>query len=143
MKQHFPGQDPFLKDLLATTPLERPSDDFVARVMAEVESIPVPVPVRKIFLIWIRRSFPWILLSGLILVVFFTSDFLVINKIPGIADIRQLVVTSATSFLQSFQNIFSGKFAFLVLAILVSGAILFIIERLFLRKTTSHKPYIL
>ncbi|MFH1159362.1 MAG: hypothetical protein V1733_00230 [bacterium] len=135
--------DDFLKELVSKSSLESPSDDFIARVMVGVESMPAPVPVKKSFFSLLKSIIPWTILAFVVILFIFSSDLPFINNLPGIEFMQRILISSFGSFIASFKSVFSGKFASLAIAVLVSGVFLFAIERLISRKTSTHRQYMI
>ncbi|TSA28008.1 MAG: hypothetical protein D4R67_04950 [Bacteroidetes bacterium] len=142
MKKNDLSQNDFLADLMKEASLETPSDDFMENVMTGVEAMPAYQPRKKPFFLFIKSVVPWILLIGVFVLYYTTSDLPFTNYIPGKEYVQNVLLPSLGTFFTSFKELFSTKFFSISLAVLVSCGILFGLERLINRRS-AHQHYVL
>ena len=130
-------KDDFLRGLISQSPLESPSDDFVERVMANIEVVPEISPVRKPFFHYLKSVGPYFMVLLIVIFVFSTSDIPFLNWLPGKNYYLNNLVPYAGTLLASLKNAFSSKYVTLGLLITASGAFLFLIDRYLSRRTAA------
>ena len=130
-------EDDFLGRLIRQNPLDSPSDDFVNRVMAGIQTVPEIASVRKPIFWYLKVMIPYILLFMLFFVVFATSDLPFLNWLPGKSYYLNHLVPYFGTLFAGLKNSFSSKYVSLGLLVMASTAFLFIIDRVFTRKTAA------
>jgi len=127
--------DDFLRELILQSPSDSPSDDFVARVMAGVESVQQSNPAPKSYTLYIKNITPYLLLSLLLILVVSTSDIPFLNWFPGkYYYLNNLLPYFATLF-SGLKNAFSSKYVSFGMLVFASAGLLFVVDRLLSRKT--------
>ncbi len=127
--------DDFLWDLIRQIPSDSPSDDFVTRVMAGVESIQQTAPVRKNYILYIRNIMPYLLLSLFLILVVSTSDIPFLNWFPGKNYYLNNLLPYFGTLFTGMKNAFSSKYVSFGMLVFASAGLLFLVDRLFSRKT--------
>ncbi len=127
--------DDFLRDLIRHSPADSPSEDFVARVMAGVESVQQAAPARKSYILYIRNITPYLLLSLLLILVVSTSDIPFLNWLPGKNYYLNNLLPYFATLFTGLKNAFSSKYVTFGMLVFASAGLLFLVDRLFSRKT--------
>jgi hypothetical protein len=129
-------KDDFLRELIQRSPLDSPSDDFVNRVMANLQVSPEVADVKKPFYLYLKAALPYTLISLLLFIVIATSDLPIFNWVPG----KDYFINSLLPYLGAlfviFKNAFASKFVSMGLLIGISAGMLFLIDRLFSRRAS-------
>ena len=142
MKENDNIHDDFLKKLIQKTPLDEPSGDFVNKVMASIQPGVEMAPARKPFFLFLKSFWLYAVLSLALIVFLMTSDLPFTQFIPGKGYISQ-------SLLPYFENMFSGfrglfvrsEFTNIGLMVLAAGALLFLFDHLWSRRSSAqHHP---
>ena len=131
------GQDDFLRGLIQKIPLESPSDDFVGRIMAGIQTVPEIVPVQKPFYMYMESAAPYALLIFLLFVVFSTSDLPYLNWLPGKENYIHTIVAYFGSMFSALKNAFTSKYVSFGMLITVSAGFLYLIDLFFSRKASA------
>jgi hypothetical protein len=126
-------EDDFLRELIQRSPLDSPSDDFVDRVMANIQMSPEVAVVKKPFYLYLKTAVPYALISLVLFVVIATSDLPIFNWVPGKDYFINSLLPYLGALLVIFKNAFSSKFVSMGLLISFSAGMLFLIDRLFSR----------
>lgn len=136
--------DDFLGDLIRRTPLESPSDDFLEKVMGNIQMDARFSPVRQPFYLWVKLAWPYAL-AGFILIVFlFTSDLPFTNILPGKDLFTKSLLPYFESMFAGMKNLFvHSKYTTIGLTVLFSGGLLVILDQLLNRKTPMQRPTII
>lgn len=129
-------KDDFLRELIRSSPLDSPSDDFVDRVMANIQASPEASVAAKPFYLYLKSALPYALITLFVLVVIATSDLPVFNWLPGKDFVVDRLVSYFGTFFTVLKNAFASKYVAWGLLISFSAGVLFIIDRLFSRQTT-------
>jgi hypothetical protein len=76
-------EDDFLRKMIGKMPLEEPSADFTEKVMASVKAAPSPVQTGSPAGIFLRNSWPYLLIAAIVAVILATSDVPFSRYFPG------------------------------------------------------------
>jgi hypothetical protein len=129
-------KDDFLRELVQKSPLESPSDDFVEKIMSQIELQPEPATVKKPFYLWLKSWSGYIALTLFVIFIFLTSDLSFLNFIPGKKYFSDLILPYINSILLPLKALFNnGKSLTIPLMIMVSSGLLFLFDRLLTRKS--------
>jgi hypothetical protein len=134
-KDEFLKND-FLRKLVQRSPLDSPSDDFVDRVMANIQMAPEVAVVKKPFYLSLKAAIPYAAITLVVLVVIFTSDLPIFNWLPGKESFTNSLLPYLGSLFTVFKNAFAPKYVSWVLLISFSAGGLFLIDRIFSRSTS-------
>lgn len=128
-------KDDFLKELIGKQSLDSPSDDFNENVMAGIRLNPELLRARKPYYLYLKAFWPYIVI-GLIVVIYLVSSDLPYSKfIPGKDYFGSVLLPYLKNLSVGFVSLFSFlKSATLPLAILASGVLLFLLDRIFFRR---------
>ncbi len=129
-------KDDFLRELINRSPLDSPSEDFVDRVMAGIQTNAEVEVVKKPFFHYLKVSAPYFILVFFIFVVIATSDLPLFNWFPGKAYFTNNLMPYLETLFMVFKKAFSSKFVSWGLLISFSTGVLFLIDRLFSRRTS-------
>ena len=129
------SKDDFLGRLIQKMPLESPSEDFVTRIMAGIETVPETVPEKKSIFRYLNSIIPYTLLIFLLLVVFSTSDLPFTNWMPGKDYYLNYLLPYFGTLISGLKNAFASKYVSFGLLIAVSTGLLFLVDRLFSRRS--------
>ncbi len=129
-------KDDFLRELIQKSPLESPSDDFVDRIMANIQLTPEAAPEKKPYFLYVKAVFPYALLSLILGLVFSTSDLPFLHWVPGKDYLFETFIHSFGSLFAGLRNAFSSKFVSFALLISASAGLLFLIDRWFSQRST-------
>jgi hypothetical protein len=129
-------KDDFLRELIQRSPLESPSDDFVDRVMANIQVSPEISAVKKPFYLYLKAAVPYMTITLVLFFVLATSDLPVFNWLPGKDYFTNNLLPYFSTLLTLFKNAFASKYVSWVLLISFSAGVLFTIDRLFSRRTS-------
>ena len=130
-------EDDFLRDLVQKSPLESPSEDFVSRVMEQVT--PQPVVEKRPFYLTLKAISGYAVLFIFAVVFLVTSDFPVLDFIPGKLVLKESLLSIMNSIVEPFKSLFgNAKSLSIPIMIVISAGIFFILD-LFLsrRKAVS------
>ncbi|MEI8005043.1 MAG: hypothetical protein WCI48_02475 [Bacteroidota bacterium] len=130
-------KDDFLAGLIKKVPLESPSDDFVDKVMAGIETIPVPVVEKQPYFHWMRSSLPYLGAAMIVVLILISSDIPYLNFIGGKVYFSSFFLKIFQPFLNSMKTLLSSRFITYSLLIGVSAGFLFIIDKLFSRRFSA------
>ena len=128
--------DDFLRDLIRRSPLDHPSDDFVYRVMANIQTAPEVVAEKKSFFFYLKTVVPYAVITLVVFFVFATSDLPVFKWIPGKDYLTGNLLPYLGTLFLVFKNAFASKFVSWGLLISFSAGVLFLVDRLFSRRTS-------
>ncbi len=143
MKKRELFQGDLLTDLMRHSSLETPSDDFTLNVMSRVGAMPAYQSRKKPFFIFIKSALPWMLLVAIFVLFYVSSDLPYGKYLPGGEYMKGVLLPAVNSFFSSFKELASNKFYSIALVILICGGGLFGIERLFSRKVTANRHYLI
>ena len=129
-------KDDFLRDLIQQMPLDSPSDDFVERVMAGVQTLPQTVPVQKTFFWYLKAVFPYAVMLFILSVIFLTSDLPFLNWLPGKNYYMHNLVPYFGTLFAIVKNALTSKYVSFGLLIIGSSVFLFVVDQLFSRRST-------
>ncbi len=128
--------DDFLRELIQRTPLDSPSDDFVDRVMAGIQTSAVVPEVKKPFYLYLKAALPYAAIALFLFVVMATSDLPIFNWIPGKDHLISNLITFSGTLFTILKNSFASKFVSWGLLISFSAGMLVLIDQLFSRRTS-------
>lgn len=133
-------KDDFLRDLIAKSPSESPSDDFVEKVMAGIPPVTEAVPAQKPYYLYLRTAWPYAAIALFVIVILASSDLPYSKFIPGKDFFANNLFPSLKTISGSFISLFGFmRSATLPLIIIASGALLFVVDRVFLsRHSIQH-----
>lgn len=128
-------KDDFLKDLIGKQPIDSPSDDFTEKVMAGIRRGPEFSFARKPYYLYLKASWPYVLIALTVLIYMVSSDLPYSKFIPGKEYFESILFPYLKNLSIGFISLFSFiKSATLLLAILASGLLLFILDRFFFHR---------
>jgi hypothetical protein len=130
-------EDDFIKELIKKSPLESPSDDFVDRVMAQIQAAPEVVVSEKPFYLYLKSAMPYALTAVLLTVVIATSDLPLFNWLPGRDYLVGTIMTYFGTFFTVLKNAFASRYVSWVLLISFSAGFLFLVDRLISRRPSA------
>lgn len=127
--------DDYLKDLFRKQSTETPGDNFTDHVMEQIMKSPEVAPVKRSFYFLIKSSWPYVILSLVILVFLMTSDLPFSDYIPG----KEYLIKS---FLPAFNSLFSGlkplvtniKVIIIPVMVILAGSLLVGFDHLIFRR---------
>ena len=132
-------KDDFLKELIGKQPLDSPSDDFTENVMAGIRLAPEYVPERKPFWLYVRASLPYAAIALIVIIFFISSDLPYSKFLPGKEYFRSLLIPYLGNLYSGFVSLFSlVRSGSLPLAVIASGSLLFLLDRIFFRNHTMQ-----
>lgn len=132
------SDDPMLRKLLNTIPLESPSDGFTSRVMAAVEAHAVtPSEATPSLLQRLRSALPWVGLAAMIIVFICTSDLPLSRYLTGNISLLGSISPYFDSLVGSMANLFASSYVTFALGIVFSAGLLISIDHLFSRRATA------
>lgn len=136
--------DDFLRDLLRQTPLDSPSDDFLEKVMGNIQLDPRIAPAKQPFFLWVKSAWPYAL-AGVILIVFLlTSDLPFTNILPGKDLFTKSLLPYFESMFSGMKNLFvHSKYTSVGLTILFSSGLLVLLDQLLNRRTPVQHPTVI
>lgn len=130
-------KDDFLRELIQRSPLDSPSEDFVDRVMANIQMSPEVIVVKKPFYLYLKASVPYAVIIILLFLVISTSDLPIFSWLPGKHYLMNNLMPYLDSLFMVFKNAFASKFVSWGLLISCSAGVLFLIDQLFSRRTST------
>ena len=130
-------KDDFLAELIKKVPLESPSDEFVNKVMAGIETIPVPVVEQRPSFYWLRSSLPYLGIGIIVVLILVSSDIPYLNFMGGKVFFSSLFLKVFQPFWFSMKALLSSRFITYSLLIGVSAGFLFIVDKLFSRRFSA------
>lgn len=130
-------ENDFLKELMQKTRLDSPSEGFVDRVMAQIKEVPEVQTVKAPFYLSLKSAVPYVLLALFLIFVLATSDLPIFNWVPGKDYLLNSLMTYMGTFFAVLKNAFSSKYVSWVLLISFSAGMLYLIDRLFSRRTSA------
>ena len=136
MEQDEIMNDDILRELIQRIPLDSPSENFVDRVMAGVQTSPAVVVARKPFFLYLKTAVPYTAAALILFFVIATSDLPLFNWVPGKDYLLQNLLPYFQALFTIFKNAFSSKFVSLGLLISFAAGALFLIDRLLSRRTS-------
>jgi hypothetical protein len=120
-------EDDFLRDLVQKSPLESPSDDFVGRVMEQVGT--QPVAEKQPFFLTLKAISGYAALFGFAVLFLLTSDYPVLDFIPGKLILKENLLSVLNSFVEPFKLLFgNAKSLSIPIMIVVSAGLFFILD---------------
>jgi hypothetical protein len=137
--------DDFLRDIIRKTPLDSPSDDFLEKVMGNIQMDPRIAPVKQPFFLWVKSAWPYALAGFILIVFFFTSDLPFTNILPGKDYFTKNFLPYFESLFAGIKNLFvHSKYTTIGLTVLFSGGLLVMLDQLFHKRTpVQHTTVIL
>jgi hypothetical protein len=128
-------EDDFLRDLVQKSSLESPSDDFVKKIMGQIQPQFQAAPVKKSFFLYLKSSSGYLVLAAFILFVLITSDIAFLNFIPGKLYFYENILPVFNSIILPLKALFSnGKSLTIPIMIVVAAGLFFILDLLMARK---------
>jgi hypothetical protein len=134
--------DDLLKDLFRKHSWDSPGDDFTENVMEQILHAPEIAPVKKPFYLFLRSSWPYVLLFLVSLVFLITSDLPFTDYIPGKEYFTKNLLPYLGSLFSGFKPLFSSiKTISIPLMIILAGGLLVGFDHFLFRKPTiRHQP---
>ena len=128
--------DDFLRNLVRKSSIESPSDGFVEKVMERIQPQPEVAPVKRSFFDFLKSFSGYLLLAGVLVVFFLTSDIPVLSWLPGKQYFLDKVLPSF-DFLHSWllSSSGSGKGFSIPVMILAASGLFFLLDRLITYRT--------
>lgn len=136
MKKDDYLNDDFLRDLIRQSPLDSPSDDFVDRVMATLQTAPEAAEVKKPFYLYLKASVPYAISALVLVFVIGTSDLAVFNWLPGKETFMNHLLPYLETMFTVFKSAFASKYVSWGILISVSAGALYLIDQVFSRRST-------
>lgn len=130
--------DDLLKKLMQHSELDVPPDDFVDKVMHQIQASPATATVNKPFFLYLKSASPYLLLGVFCLIIFLSSDFPFMNWFPGKEKLADLILPYFTSLFAGFKAVFATKYFSIALMIAVAGLLLVVVDHLFSRKAPQN-----
>jgi hypothetical protein len=129
--------DDLLKDLFRKHSWDSPGDDFTENVMEQILHAPEIAPVKKPFYLFLRSSWPYVLLFLVSLVFLITSDLPFTDYIPGKEYFTKNLLPYLGSLFSGFKPLFSSiKTISIPLMIILAGGLLVGFDHFLFRKPT-------
>jgi len=128
--------DEVLRELIRHSPLDSPSDDFVDRVMVNIQISPGEAIVKKPYYFYLKAAIPYVLIFLVLIVVIATSDLPIFNWLPGGENLTNTLLNYLGTMFIAIKSAFTSKYVAWGLLISFSAGFLFLIDRLFTRRTT-------
>lgn len=132
-------KDDFIGKLIQGSPLERPSDDFVDGVMEKIRLVPENALLKRPFFLMVRSVIPYMVVTFIIVFIFFTSDLPILSWLPGKKYWAFTLIPYFDTLFTSIKNVFISKYVSFGLVILASAVFLFFIDRILSRKGSVHR----
>jgi hypothetical protein len=129
-------KDDFLRELIQRSPLDSPSDEFVNRVMANIQVVPEVSAVRKPIYENVKSAIPYAAITLFLFFVIATSDLPIFNWLPGKDYLVNNLLTYLGTFFSVLKSAFSSRFVSWGLLISLSAGILFLIDLAFSRRAS-------
>jgi len=126
-------KDDYLRELIQSSPLDTPSDDFVERVMKGIETSTEGAEVKKPYYYYIKTISPYLLIGFLGVFVITTSDLPIFNWMPGKSYFLNTMVPYLGSLFAVVKTAFASKYVSWVVLISVSSGLLYFVDRIFSR----------
>lgn len=120
----------YLGNLIRQIPPDELPDNFTDRVMMAIRTTPETVDNKKTIADWLKLWFPYILLTGFLGVIFFTSDIPLINTINGDSFFINYCLACIDQISKAFNTIFQSDYVTWGLLISVAGLFLYLTDRL-------------
>ena len=130
-------KDDFLRDLIKRSPLDRPSDDFVDRVMANIQISPEVTAVKKPFYLYLKAAIPYVIITLVLFVVCTTSDLPIFNWLPGKDYLINNLLPYMGTLLTVLKSAFASRYVSWGLLISFSAGILYLIDRMLSRRISA------
>lgn len=128
-------QDDFLKKLIQDSSLESPSDAFVDEIMTKIQRAAIIVPEQKPFLLFLKNSWQYALISLVLIVFLLTSDLPFSNVMPGKEFFTNSFLPYFISLFPMIKSSFGSiKNISIPLIILTSGGFLLFLDHWVFRK---------
>jgi len=131
----------YLADLISQVPLESPSEDFLARVMAGIEPLPAHVPEKRHYLVWLKWGLSYISLATVIILILYTSDIPYLNSIFRGDYSSGIFSNIIRPFFFTLKNFLSLKYVSYALLIGISAGFLFLVD-VFLSRKLPAQPHL-
>jgi hypothetical protein len=128
--------DDFLRELIRRSPLDSPSDDFVDRVMSQIQVTPEVSVVKKPMYFYLRTAIPYALVTLIFFFVISTSDLPLFNWLPGKNYFINNLLTYFGTMFTLLKSAFTSKYVSWILLISCSAGMLFFLDRQFSRRTS-------
>lgn len=134
-KEELNMPDPF-GELIRQTPLDSPSEDFIDRVMAVVQSENAVVEEKTNLWDYIRAGLPYAALIVFCLFIFLTSDLPGLKNLPGQGLLTGQFMTCCISLVSSLKDIFTSGYITWGVLIGVAGGVIYFVDQAFSRKAS-------
>ncbi len=129
--------DDFLRELIRRSPLDTPSEDFVDRVMANIQILPETEQVKQPFYFYVKSAVPYAIIGLVLIFVIATSDFSIFNWMTGTGYLTNTLLPYIGTLTAILSKAFASKYVSWVILISFSAGILFLIDRFFSRRTSA------
>jgi hypothetical protein len=127
--------DDLLKDLFRKESWESPGDDFTGKVMDQILKAPAVAPVRRPFYLFLRSSWPYIVLFLVTVVFLMTSDLPFTDYIPGKGFFVKNLVPYFGSMFSGFKPLVANtKSISIPLMVVLAGSLLMGFDHFLFRK---------
>jgi hypothetical protein len=134
--------DTFLRELIHTSPLESPSENFVDNVMALVEPVPVDESTSKPLVSSLKAALPYIGLAAMVILFIFSSDLPFDKYMPASDYISKYLTPFFASMTGGFKTLFASRFVTFAMGIALSAGFLVLIEYFLSRRRSMHHPLV-
>lgn len=140
MEKDETTEDRFLRELIQTSPLECPSDDFVEKVMAGVIAAAPVESSQRSFYHYLRSALPYIGLTAMVLMFVYSSDLPFSKLMPGIDYWSRYVIPYFDALVGGFKSLFATRFVTFAMGIGLCAGLLVLIEHFFSHRKTINHP---
>ncbi len=134
-KEEFSSNDD-LGRLIRQSPLESPADDFVDRIMAVIQTEKEVIAEKISFFEYMNMVLPYAALVFFCIAFFFYSDLPFLNGILGQGHFTKEILPQYDILMDGLKNTFSSRYVTYGFLIGVAGGFLFLVDRLFSRRTS-------
>ncbi len=131
--------DDFIGNLIKNSPLEQPSDEFVAGVMEKIRVTPENATERKPYFFRFRPLIPYLFAAIILVFIFLTSDLPILSWLPGKGYWSNTLVPFSDILFSSFKTIFTSKYVSFGLLIGFSITLLFFIDHILSHRGSIHR----
>jgi len=129
-------KDDLLKDLFRNQSWESPGNDFTGNVMEQILLAPEVAPVKKPFYLFLRSSWPYVLLFLISVLFLMTSDLPYTDYIPGKEYFTKNLLPYLGSLFSGFKPLVSNtKTISIPLMIILAGSLLIGVDHFLFRKS--------
>ena len=129
-------EDDYLRELIRRSPLDTPSEDFVDRVMANIQILPETQEVKQPFYFYVKSYVPYAIITLVLVLVISTSDFSLFNWMTGSGYMKNTLLPYIGTLTSILAKAFASRYVSWVILISFSAGILFLIDRFFSRRAS-------